>query len=56
MEFVGGLACLFPNTATVESDFSILKWEKDIHRSNITPISLQGILQCRQIQSLLKKT
>ncbi|CAK9263072.1 unnamed protein product [Sphagnum jensenii] len=54
MEFCGGLASPFPNTATVESDFSVLKWEKDLHRSNITPFSLEGILHCRQIRSLLK--
>jgi hypothetical protein len=54
MEFCGGLASPFPNMATVESDFSVLKWEKDLHRSNITPFSLEGILHCRQIRSLLK--
>jgi hypothetical protein len=54
MEFCGGLASPFPNTATVESDFSVLKWEKDLHRSNITPFSLEGILHCHQIRSLLK--
>ncbi len=54
MEFCGGLASPFPNMAIVESDFSILKWEKDLHRSNITPFSLEGILHYRQIRSLLK--
>jgi hypothetical protein len=49
MEFCGGLASPFPNTATVESNFSVLKWEKDLHRSNITPFSLEGILHYRQI-------
>jgi len=27
---------------------------KHLHRSNITPFSLEGILHCRQIRSLLK--
>jgi len=54
MEFYGGLASPFPNMATVESDFSILKWEKDLHQSNITPFSLEGILHYCQIHSLLK--
>jgi hypothetical protein len=54
MEFCGGLCSPFPNTATVESDFSVLKWEKDLHRSKLTPFSLEGILHCRQIRSLLK--
>ncbi len=31
MEFCGGLASPFPNMAIVESDFSVLKWEKDLH-------------------------
>jgi hypothetical protein len=43
MEFCGGLASPFPNTAIVESDFSVLKWEKDLHRSNITPFHLKGL-------------
>lgn len=34
----------------MESDFSVLKWEKDIQRSNITPISLEVVLHCRQIR------
>ena len=48
VEFLGGLATPFPNTATVESDFSILKWEKDDYRSSLTSFSLEGILHCRQ--------
>jgi hypothetical protein len=54
MEFCGGLASPFPNTTTIENDLSVLKWEKDLHRSNITPFSLEGIVHCRQIRSLLK--
>ncbi len=54
MEFCGGLASPFHNTATIESDFSVLKWEKDLHRSNITPFAFEGILNCHQIRSLLK--
>ena len=29
VEFCGGLASVFPGTSTVESDFSIMGWEKD---------------------------
>ena len=29
-EFCGGLATAFPSISTVESDFSIVKWEKDV--------------------------
>ncbi|RHY26789.1 hypothetical protein DYB25_012747 [Aphanomyces astaci] len=32
--FASGLATVFANTTTVESDFSILKWEKDEFRSS----------------------
>ena len=55
IEFCGGLASPFPNTVPVESDFSILKWEKDIHRSKISPFFLEGVLHCRQIRTLLKR-
>jgi hypothetical protein len=54
MELCGGLNFPFPNTTTIESNFLVFKWEKDLHRSNITPFSLEGILHCRQIRSLLK--
>lgn len=47
--FAGGLAAIFPNTASVESDFSQLKWEKDDFRHSLTDFSLEGILQCRQM-------
>ena len=48
-EFAGGLASIFPNTASVESDFSVLKWEKDEFRHSLSDFSLEGILQCRQM-------
>lgn len=47
--FAGGLAAILPNTASVESDFSQLKWEKDDFRHSLTDLSLEGILQCRQM-------
>ena len=46
--FCGGIATVFANTATVESDFSILGWEKDEYRMSLTDLSLEGILQCKQ--------
>jgi hypothetical protein len=51
-DFCGGIATAFPNTATVESDFSNLKWEKDKFRMSLTDLSLEGILQCKQFQLL----
>ena len=41
--FCGGLAVAFANTTSVESDFSILKWEKDDNRTALTNLSLEGI-------------
>ena len=44
----GGLASVFPGTSTVESDFSVIGYEKDDYRSALTNFSLEGILQCKQ--------
>ena len=41
-----GLASL-PGTATIESEFSIVKWEKDAYRTGLTDFSLEGILQAK---------
>ena len=51
--FVGGLASAFANTSTIESDFSILKWEMDEFRSSMTNLSLKGIFQSKQHELLL---
>jgi len=51
-DFSGTLATIFPNTASVESDFSILGWEKDEYRTSLTDISLEGILQSKQYKVL----
>jgi hypothetical protein len=52
VEFCGGLATIFPGTATVESDFSILRWEKDAFRKDLSDFSLEGVLQTKQYQLL----
>lgn len=51
-DFCGGIATIFANTATVESDFSILGWEKDEYRMSLTDLSLEGIMQCKQFELL----
>ena len=51
-DFCGGIASVFPNTATVESDFSILGWEADEYRRSLTNLSLEGIIQCKQFELL----
>jgi len=48
MEFCGVIATLFPGTSTVESDFSILRWEKDAFRKSLSNFGLEGVLQAKQ--------
>ena len=50
--FCIGLASAFPNTATVESDFSIIGWEKSDDRHDLTDFSLEGILHAKQHNDL----
>ncbi len=48
MEFCGVIATLFLGTSTVESDFSILRWEKDAFRKSLSDFGLEGVLQAKQ--------
>jgi hypothetical protein len=50
--FCGGLATLFPNSTSVESNFSVLKWEKDPYRNNLLNLSLEGVFQSKQFEAL----
>ncbi|ETP05285.1 hypothetical protein F441_18090 [Phytophthora nicotianae CJ01A1] len=50
MQFCGDLASTFPNTSTVESDFSIMGWEKDTYRRSLSNFSQEGILQAKHSQ------
>ena len=54
--FCGGLATVFPGTANVESDFSILKWEKDDGRTALTDFLLEGIMHAKQYEQMSKLT
>jgi len=51
-QFCGGLATAFPNMAAVESDFSIIKWEKNDTRTSLTNLALAGIMQAKQFELL----
>jgi hypothetical protein len=51
-DFCGGIATVFANTASVESDFSILGWERDEYCLSLTDLSLEGILQSKQHELL----
>jgi hypothetical protein len=53
-QFCGGLATVFPGTATVESDFSVLKWEYDEFRSTLSELSLERIMQCKQFKKVME--
>ncbi|KAI9917889.1 hypothetical protein PsorP6_013048 [Peronosclerospora sorghi] len=54
--FCGGLESTFLGTSYVESDFPIMKWEKDIHRRSLTDFSLEGVMHARQFKLLQKLT
>jgi hypothetical protein len=52
-DFAGGLATVSPSTATVESEFSLMKWEKNKFRIAQTDCSLEGILHYKQYEAIL---
>jgi len=52
--FCGGIAAVFANTVSVESDFSILGWERDEYRFSMMDLSLEGVLHCKQYKMLQK--
>jgi hypothetical protein len=55
--FCGGLATVFTNTTSVESDFSILKWELNDNRTALVYLLLEDIFQAKQqvfLQTLLR--
>jgi hypothetical protein len=47
------LANAFDNTTRVESDFSILKWEKDDFRQSMINLTLEGIFQAKQHRDVM---
>jgi hypothetical protein len=48
MEYCGVVATLFPGTSSVESDFSILRWEKDLFPKRLSNFGLEGVMQAKQ--------
>jgi hypothetical protein len=46
-DFCGGIATVPANTATVESDFSVLGWEKDEYRKCLSDLSLEGVMHSK---------
>ena len=51
-DFCCGLTTVFPDNATVESDFSIVKYVKNDFRTSFTDFSLEGILHAKQFRLL----
>jgi hypothetical protein len=51
-QLCGGLATAFLNTTSIESDFSIVKWEKNDSRSSLTSLSFAGIMHVKQFEQI----
>jgi hypothetical protein len=51
-QLCGGLATSFPNMTSVESDFSIVKWEKNDSRNSLTSLSLACIMHAKQFEQI----
>ena len=51
-QLCGGLATAFPNTTSVESDYSLAQWEKDNSRTSLTSLSLAGVMHAKQFDVL----
>jgi hypothetical protein len=52
-EFSSGLATIYPGTTRVESDFSILGWERDGYRSALMDFLLEGIMHANQFMGFV---
>ena len=50
--FVGSLATIFPSTSTVESNFSVVKYEKTRNRMCLSDASFKGILHAKQYRRM----
>ncbi|KAI9921252.1 hypothetical protein PsorP6_001825 [Peronosclerospora sorghi] len=50
--FAGALFTVFPNTSSIENDFSVLGWEKNENRESLSNISLEDVLQATQFDQL----
>jgi hypothetical protein len=48
MEYCGVVAMFFPGTSIVESDFFIMRWEKDLFRKRLSNFRLEGVMHAIQ--------
>ena len=53
MAFRGGLATNFLGTEVVESDFSVLKYEKNSFRTRLPDLTVEGIMHYKQFGAWL---
>lgn len=51
-QFDGCLASMLLNKATVESDFSLIDYEKNDYRHSLTDFSIEGILRANQFEAV----
>ena len=55
MTYSGGLATIFPGTTVITSNFSVLKYEKNLFRTCLLDLTLEGSMHCKQYGALLQK-
>jgi hypothetical protein len=48
--FAGGIAFVYPDSTRVESDFSVIRWDKDECRTSLADLSLEGIMRTKQLK------
>lgn len=53
-QYCGGLASVMAGTASVESDFSLINWTKDLNSSSMTDFTLESILHSKQHEKLVQ--
>ena len=46
------MATAFPGTSNVESNFSIVKWEKDVTQISLSDFSLEAIHHAKQYNKI----
>ena len=46
-DYCGGVATVFPETSTVEADFSVLRWEDRSNRKLLSDFGLEGVMQSK---------
>jgi hypothetical protein len=48
--FAGGLSTVFPGSSTVESNFSVLKFENSDHLTSLSDVCIEKIFRARQLR------